>query len=399
MALKKVRSPFLLFKRGNIFYAKFWDETTQRYSLVRSTGILDDGKGSCRVAASQEAQRLLQQGLVKSASGEEKVLDFLTKWWNRTNLPITNQYRNDNLKRIHRLKDSPLGNLKVKHLRNEHLNQTITWLLERGTGTRSAQITLQAVTIPLRDAREDGLISFDPKPKKIPHKRKEKGSLTMEEVRRLLEVPFEAVSDPRVYVGVLLGVLCGLRRSEAVALQWNDIDLERGVLQVRRAFTEEDGLKEPKTKGSRRTIELIQPLRERLQRYRDWTPCPEAEQFVLFGIPEGSRVEAESRFPRRWHPQGDSPMDPQRLTSGFWEILPLIGISPEEGKKRGLSFHGLRHTFVTLLVERVGAVPAMLLTGHVQLSTLQRYSHPDRTVALKGLRLMEEELTHPPTAR
>jgi len=45
-------------------------------ALKKSTGILDDGKGSSLVAASQEAQRLLQQGLVKSSSREAVTIPF-----------------------------------------------------------------------------------------------------------------------------------------------------------------------------------------------------------------------------------------------------------------------------------------------------------------------------------
>jgi len=390
--LKKVRSPFLLFRRGNTYYAKFWSEDTQTYSIVRSTGILDDGKSSSAIAASREAERMLREGLLALERSDEQTLKFLERWWAQESRPLSQRYRKDNLKRIQRLSESPLKNIKLKDLRNEQLNRLVSWMLEQGVGTRSAQMILQAVLIPLRDAREDGYISFDPKVKKIPHKTRERGALSLEEVRRLLDFSIEKTDDPRVYLGVLLGALCGLRRSEALGLRWEDIDVERGLLQVRRAYTVVDGEKEPKTKGSRRTIELIHPLREKLIQYQEWSPCKENTHYVLFGIPEGSRVQKESNFPRRWRPRGTIPMAADRLTSGFWDVLNRIGISREEGQKRKLSFHSLRHTFITLLVERVGAVPAMLLTGHTKLTTLQRYSHPDRDIAVRGLRKIETDL-------
>lgn len=51
----------------------------------------------------------------------------------------------------------------------------------------------------------------------------------------------------------------GLRPSEALGLQWPDLDLARGTVSVRRTLARVNGrwlFEEPKTKSSRRTVPL-----------------------------------------------------------------------------------------------------------------------------------------------
>ena len=62
--------------------------------------------------------------------------------------------------------------------------------------------------------------------------RKEPDVLTKEQVLRLLEV----VRDDRFECIYVLCALLGLRIGETLALRWNDVDLDRGTLQVRRTL-------------------------------------------------------------------------------------------------------------------------------------------------------------------
>jgi len=64
----------------------------------------------------------------------------------------------------------------------------------------------------------------------------------------------------------------GLRQSEALALQWNDVDLDKGTLSVRRGLHRVSGhglvYEEPKADRSRRTLALPTPLVEALRAHR-----------------------------------------------------------------------------------------------------------------------------------
>ena len=70
-----------------------------------------------------------------------------------------------------------------------------------------------------------------------------------------------------------IALATGLRRGELLALQWSDIDLDRGVLRVERSLEETKAglrVKPPKTRRGRRNIGLpadaVSMLREHRKR-------------------------------------------------------------------------------------------------------------------------------------
>ena len=86
-------------------------------------------------------------------------------------------------------------------------------------------------------------------------------SLLREEMRFLtpeqVGVLFHAASGDGLEVLYVLAVTTGLRQGELLGLKWEDVDA--GTLQVKRALTMAKGgpvLVVPKTKGSRRSVEL-----------------------------------------------------------------------------------------------------------------------------------------------
>jgi integrase len=75
-----------------------------------------------------------------------------------------------------------------------------------------------------------------------------------------IETVLEALkSDDRLYPIVALAIGTGIRRGELLALQWQDVDLERRVLSIERSLEQtRAGLrfKGPKSKHGKRTISL-----------------------------------------------------------------------------------------------------------------------------------------------
>jgi integrase len=90
--------------------------------------------------------------------------------------------------------------------------------------------------------------------------------LTLDEARALLV----SARAHRLHALFELALRCGLRRGELLGLRWTDIDLDNGVLSVRRTLqrTPERGLAmlPPKTKASERHLplpaECVQALNE-----------------------------------------------------------------------------------------------------------------------------------------
>ena len=172
--------------------------------------------------------------------------------------------------------------------------------------------------------------------------------LSAEEVARLLASP-----DPRRPAGVrdraMLELLyaSGLRVSELVSLDLNQVDLESRVLRVR-------------GKGSR-------------------------ERLVPVGGPAAQALRAWLSGARQRMLRGRSSRDlfvtprGRRMTrQGFWKLLGRYARGA--GLRRRFSPHTLRHAFATHLLAGgadLRAVQAML--GHADISTTQIYTHVDRS--------------------
>ena len=97
---------------------------------------------------------------------------------------------------------------------------------------------------------------------------REAGHLEPGQLHALLDAARE---DPLGPLWVLLAGT-GMRRGEALALRWADVELDGGQLRVRRTLGRVDGVgiveNEPKTQQSRRTIALAGPVVEALRAHR-----------------------------------------------------------------------------------------------------------------------------------
>jgi len=174
------------------------------------------------------------------------------------------------------------------------------------------------------------------------------------EEQKAIEKTIEGSEDRRLH-GILLCLYSGLRIGELLALTWNDVDLERGVIKVTKTvYRERDENGEwrlfedlPKTKASDRVIPLpeymVEVLRQDLASARS--------QYVVENK-KGERMSIRSY-------------------QYLFEKL------TERAGARKLNFHALRHTFATRAIECGMDVRTVAdLMGHKNASiTLNRYAH------------------------
>jgi len=99
-----------------------------------------------------------------------------------------------------------------------------------------------------------------------------------EDIQRLLE----AAEGTSMYLPILLGAHCGLRRSEMCALTWKDIDLKARKIRVKEALVRgEDGWerKGPKSVSGHRTLDMTDAIYEYLcaadKNSKPVTICPD----------------------------------------------------------------------------------------------------------------------------
>lgn len=157
----------------------------------------------------------------------------------------------------------------------------------------------------------------------------------------------------------------GLRQGEALGLRWSDLDLEVGVLTVRRTPQRISGswrLMEPKTARSHRTIPLPAPVAASLREHR-------ARQLK-------ERLRAEGAWEgQAW---GDLVFADElgRPLSGFHVLRRFKALLTEAGLPT-MRYHDLRHGAASLMAAQgVPARVAMELLGHSQISTTMNiYTH------------------------
>ena len=87
----------------------------------------------------------------------------------------------------------------------------------------------------------------------------------------------------------------GLRPEEAFGAEWRDVDLQRRVVMVRRAFAKGRLKEYGKTKASRRLV----PLRARVVTALERLPH---RRGILFPAPEGERIDINNWRQRQWTP-------------------------------------------------------------------------------------------------
>jgi integrase len=144
-----------------------------------------------------------------------------------------------------------------------------------------------------------------------------------------------------------------MRRGEILALRWRDVKMLEGLVQVREAYVRGQ-FTTPKSRASRRTIELGPKTRELLSEHWKQTPF---------------KGDAEIVF---CHPTKGTPLDPSRLS----RIYMRPALKKAEITKPFRPWHDLRHTALTH--EAAAGNPqayVQLKAGHSQGSITERYIH------------------------
>jgi integrase len=370
MSRPKNEENFRLFKRKlggkELFYCRILDEEG-KIIATRSTGTDDERK------AVKKALEILKTIPKNPMKQDPLFVDFLLGFWIRDSEFVQlRELDGHRLSTIYIDKTQfyissltktyePFKKLRLSQVTPRILDK---WKLAVGRSSASRKginHALNGIRVALRWAFAHGYISNDPTLsfKYIAYKPKEKGALNSSEMKLVesLEWP-----DPRQKAAMVLGFSCSLRRGEIRALRWKHVDFEANVIKVIENYTDDDGIKEPKA-GSFRLIPIFGTVLGILNELKRTNPYGgEPEDFVLPNI------------------EKDKPLAAITIKRGFERIIDAIGIDKATKANRKLSFHSLRHSFVTRAREAgLSDFIVAALSGHKTTQMTEHYSHQTMT--------------------
>jgi integrase len=150
-----------------------------------------------------------------------------------------------------------MGGLKLAKVNALHVESLYSDLARDGVGATTVRHVANVLGVAFSHACNLKLIPFNPvaaiKKPKAP--KRQMLFLTPDQVKILLE----ATKGRPCYTLVVLALATGCRQGELLALTWEDVDLVKATLTIRRSLAQTDAgfqVKEPKTAASRRTITL-----------------------------------------------------------------------------------------------------------------------------------------------
>jgi len=377
--MKKKHSNYSLYKRAGTWYVRAWDELAGEYTTGKSTGETNRDK------AAEKAGEMMKSGAIKKRTEDPFFLDHLREYW-ETRRDVSTAYQRETLraieKRIAPFKE--FQGLRLSQIKPGHVHRFIDELKKNGVTVRPINRIIQSIKTYLSWAYTRDHLTRDiaGKIEKEKEPKNPRGFLEPEEIIKLAGLPWP---DLRVKAAVALGLFAGLRRGEIFALQWGDIDFEKNTIDVKRNFVGEydaEGnpiFKKPKTDSGRRFPYLIfsELKNTLLDLYRE-TPFKKSRDLVLVNVWTTRKYTGAA--PREYRP-----MNEITIRRDFSRMLEKIGITAEDQRLRKLVFHGLRHSFASLMSTVATVSAVMPLTGHKQVSTFQGYAHGIDAAAVAAL--------------
>lgn len=310
------------------------------------------------VALMQELLNNQRLGLPVHSDERLTVAQYLNLWLLTKKVRPATRKQYEVSIRIHLLPG--LGHYRLTKLAPQHLRE---WMASKESSTSPSTLRLAVATLKsaLSQAVADELIIRNPAklvkaPAAVDY---EANFLTVEQARHFLA----CVKGHKLEALYAVALSVGLRRGEALALSWPDVDFEGGKLHVRHTLQRIDGKllrTEPKTKGSKRTIILpsgliaalrahrTRQLEERLHAGSEWI----GNQWDLVFVSERG-----------------TPLEPRNLNRQMAGLLRRAGLGH-------IRLHDCRHTACALLLSQgiqIHVVSKIL--GHANPSiTLKVYS-------------------------
>ena len=254
-----------------------------------------------------------------------------------------------------------IGGMKLSRITAPAVNAFVDQLLADGRSREMCKRVLVSLSAIVTEAQRRGLVTVNNVRSASPVKRSTREDVRPEmPTREELKAIIDATPD-RWRPLILTLVFTGLRGSELRGLLWEDVDLKRGVLSVRRRADRFNNFGPPKSKAGTRDIPLSPTLLHTLKAWK--LACPIGKLGLVFPTGAGG-VETHGNI----------------LSRVFWPIQVSAGVTVpgSDGKPDAkFSMHALRHAVAALWIAQ-GLSPKRVQTlmGHASIQqTFDQYGY------------------------
>ena len=360
-----------------------------------------------RAATSRQAAMKLRQQLNAeknagrlSAKNIQTVETFGT-WWVREAKPLSikDSTASDYEDRLRRYVFPYLGKTRLSELSYQNVVDWMHMLQYADKSVRTINGARAILNAMCRDAQRAGVLGSNPVALVTPlkarlgDKTQVQAHWTREEAMHALKVAMNSPIDLFLHICVHLG----LRHGEALGLTWEAIDLETRTLTVRQTLKDErrllpggqgqvrSRLQDVKTKASKRTLRMPDPVLESIVRHQmaqstlkllagpNWR-----ESGMVFTTSIGSPINMANNLKR------------------YKRFL-------AEQSIRYIRVHDLRHTYASLALETNVPLEAISQSlGHADIGITKKIYAPDvrglNEVAIDGLASYLEDKSHLPAS-
>ena len=332
-----------------------WTAKKAAEKLAKLSEAHREGTGPQTLKAAREKRRMEDEATKALEERMEKDSVTFADFWERTYFPLaksTKKFKTFEAERFlfeHWIL-GVIGQKSFKSVSPFDLEKIKAAMLKAGRKPASVKYSFAVIRQVWNLARREGYVQGDcptvhVKAPKFDNKRIR--FLSVEESERLLE---ELLRRSRsLYDQALLSLYTGMRAGEVFALQWSDIDFERGSLTIR----------DPKN-GETRTAFMVPKVREMLSNRK-----ASASTSWVFIDKKGGQVK--------------------EVSGSFMKAVEAVGLNDgRDDSRQKVVFHTLRHTFASWLVATGTPIYAVSkLMGHKSIVMTERYSHFDQS-GLKG---------------
>jgi integrase len=255
-----------------------------------------------------------------------------------------------------------LGKKKLSEIDMKVIKDFRIALSEKGLNGSSINKINTCVRMILESAEEDGIIKGTPKIERVKVLQKDRGVLTHIEAKALFADPTRWLNQ-RSYTASILSASTGMRLGEIQGLCYDCLDLQAGIIIVRRSWDRVIQHLNATTKnGEERTVIIPVKVAKALQDMINTTPYTrEPSDFVFYG------------------PTPDKPATHTMIVDSFHKALKsILKIDDKERAKRNIVFHSWRHYANSGLLNNGGnKFKVQFMIGHADDNMTDNYYHVD----------------------